>query len=143
MVSAHPLVVEHAIPVISEAEHPDLEGVCAQAFASGGLRIVIAAGGTQLDADSVSAPRRGTLRLARRYIITLGYVPGMGALPITAAALSEALMQALHGADLDEPALGRRLWALAEEAPVPDGADIAGRQLTLTAPESYRSSPAL
>lgn len=126
---AHPLVIQYALPVYTEAEHYDLEAVLIQELAKGGLHLVVALGGLV----STGAASRNAAPFTREAIVTLAYVPGLSPPPIVPVALSEALAPWLHGHQLVHAP--RAAWlTLTDEAPLPEGGDVAGRQLTLTFP---------
>jgi len=122
---AYPVIVEHEIQVLSEAEAHDLEAVISQELAKGSLHIVVAAGSASYEAGA-----RAGVKGTRTLVVTLAYLPGMAPPPVVVLGLSSRLAGWLHG----WPATGSAL-AVTEEAPIPDGADVAGRQIILSIPE--------
>lgn len=125
----HPVIVEHSIPVLCEAEEHDLEAVLTQELAKGSLHIVVAAGAARYEPGA-----RAGVKGTRDLIVTLAYLPGMAAPPVVVLALSCQLAAWLHG----WPDAGAAL-SVTEETPIPDGADIAGRQITLTISDVLRA----
>jgi hypothetical protein len=127
---SHPVIAEHAITVLTEAEEHDLEAVIAQELAKGGLHAVVAAGAAVFEPGA-----RAAIKGARDVLVTLAYQPGMTPPPVNVFGLSCELAAWLHG----WPDTGLTL-AVTEEAPVPDGADISGRQIILNISELLRAA---
>jgi len=129
-IEAHPLVVANAIGVHSEAEHFDLESLLMAELNKGGLHVVVALGTLE---PAGTATRNGA-KFTREAVVSIVYVPGLSTPPVVPLELSEALAQWLHGMPLaPQPSFA---WVtLAGEQPMPDGADVSGRQITLKFPE--------
>lgn len=125
----HPVIVQHAIPVLCEAEEHDLEAVLTQELAKGSLHIVVAAGVARYETGARAGVKGG-----RDLVVSLAYMPGMTPPPVVVLELSCQLAAWLHG----WPESGAAI-AVAEEAPMPDGADISGRQITLTISDVLRA----
>lgn len=125
-IRAHALVLAHTVPVYTEAEEADLEAVLVQELAKGGLHIVLALG----EAKRSSGGSRNGIRVVREVVVSLAYIPGLTPPPLPPVELAEALAGWLHGWPL--PGAVSPVWCEVErEAPLPDGADVSGRQLTL------------
>lgn len=118
---AHSGVNAHAITVISESEELDVESVIEREVAKGGLHIVAAAGGLQTEGDRA----KGGMRVRRALVVTLAYIPGLTPPPVNVLSLSESLCEWLHGYPSDGG-----WFAVSGEGAIPDGADVAGRQIT-------------
>lgn len=127
---AHAVVIEHSIPVYCEAEEYDLEQVLAVELAKGSLHIVVAAAAARYEEGAARAGVKGD----RELVVSLAYLPGMTAPPVVVLTLSCQLAAWLHG----YPETGSWL-KVTEEAAMPDGADVSGRQITLKTTDVLRA----
>lgn len=125
-IAAHPLVQDHGLRVLCEADEHDLEGRMQEELAKGGLHLVLAAG----EAPAQKSARRAVL-LERAWVVTLAHIPGLRPPPLSPLLLAEALAGWLHGWWPQDG--GPHYLSLDSEGPVPEGGDIAGRQLVLRA----------
>lgn len=128
---AHAAVIEHTLPVFSEAEEYDLEATLEQELAKGGLHLVVAAGDATFGGDAPTA--RAGVKGTREIVVTLAYLPGLRPPPVPPLVLAESLCRWLHG----HPETGAWL-RVTREGPVPEGAAIAGRQISLRADSVLR-----
>lgn len=130
-VRTHPVIVEHDIAVHCEAEAHDIERVLEVELAKGSLHVVVGAGVARYEAGSAA---RAGVKGARDIVVSLAYMPGMEPPPVVVLTLSCQLAAWLHG----WPDVGACM-VVTEEAPMPDGADVSGRQITLSITDVLRA----